>query len=89
VSKTGKKPFGLEQHVKRVTFQAGHFWDHLSVLPSPSRWGWIKTDGEPHWTAHFQKHPRPSMNWSLIAAREGVVAAASAKRLHSCPLLFQ
>ena len=47
----------LEQHVKRAVFQGGHVWGQIlvpqPVLPSPSSWGWIKTDDglyEPHWT---------------------------------------
>ena len=47
----------LEQHVKRAVFQGGHVWGQTlvpqPVLPSPSSWGWIKTDDglyEPHWT---------------------------------------
>ena len=47
----------LEQHVKRAVFQGGHVWGQSlvpdPVLPSPSSWGWIKTDAglyEPHWT---------------------------------------
>ena len=47
----------LEQHVKRAALQDGHVWGQAltpdPVLPSPSSWGWIKTDGglyEPHWT---------------------------------------
>ena len=47
----------LEQHVKRAAFQGGHVWGQAlapdPVLPSPSTWGWIKTDNglyEPHWT---------------------------------------
>jgi len=47
----------LEQHVKRAAFQGGHVWGQAlspdPVLPSPSAWGWTKTDGglyEPHWT---------------------------------------
>ena len=71
----------LEQHVKRVVFQAGH--GHLS----DSLYFLLQVDGGgsrlmmnhigPH--LQFQKHPRPAMNWSLIAAREGVVATASTK----------
>ena len=47
----------LEQHVKQAAFQGGHVWGQAlapdPVLPSPSSWGWIKTNGgpyEPHWT---------------------------------------
>ena len=47
----------LEQHVKRAVFQGGHIWGQTlipqPVLPSPSSWGWIKTNDklyEPHWT---------------------------------------
>ena len=36
---------------------------------------------------HYQKHPRHAKSWSRVAARKGVVAAASAKRLHSNALL--
>ena len=47
----------LEQHVKRAVFQGGYVWvgggggivPH-PVLSSPSSWGWIRTDDEPHWT---------------------------------------
>ena len=47
----------LEQHVKRAAFQGGHVWGKAltphPVLPSPTSWGWVMTDGglyEPHWT---------------------------------------
>ncbi len=47
----------LEQHVRRATYQGGHVWGQsllpAPVLPSPTIWGWIKTDDglyEPNWT---------------------------------------
>ena len=47
----------LEQHVMRATYQGGHVWGKsllvAPVLPSPTSWGWIKTDDglyEPNWT---------------------------------------
>ena len=47
----------LEQHVKRATYQGEHVWGQslltTPVLPSPTSWGWTKTeDGlyEPNWT---------------------------------------
>ena len=47
----------LEQHVKGAVFQGGHVWGKSlvpdPVLPSPSSWGWIKTNAglyESHWT---------------------------------------
>ena len=43
--------------IERAVFQGGHVWGQTlvpqPVLPSPSSWGWIKTDDglyEPHWT---------------------------------------
>ena len=40
-----------------------------------------------HIGPHFQKHPRCATSRSLVAAKKGVVATASAKRLHSNALL--
>ena len=47
----------LEQHAKRAIYQGGHAWGQallaFPVLPSPTSWGWTKTeDGmyEPNWT---------------------------------------
>ena len=46
----------LEEHVKRAVYQSGHIWGTKllpdPVLPSPTDWGWVKTEGiyEPHWT---------------------------------------
>ena len=46
----------LVQHVHRAAFQAGYIWGQALViqqqLPSPSNWGWEKTqDGwMPKWT---------------------------------------
>ena len=47
----------LEQHVKRATYQGGHVWGQslqtTPVLPSPTNWGWTRTDDglyEPNWT---------------------------------------
>lgn len=38
----------LEQHVKRVVYQEGHVWGqvlfHQHTLPSPTRWGWVRSD---------------------------------------------
>jgi len=46
----------LEQHVKRAVYQGGYVWGQLliasPVLPSPTSWGWIKSDDgsfEPYW----------------------------------------
>ena len=48
----------VEQHVKRATYQGGHVWGQTLLanptLPSPTSWGWTKTDDgcfEPYWTA--------------------------------------
>ena len=58
----------LEQHVKRAAFQGGHVWGKAltphPVLPSPTSWGWVMTDGglyEPHWTT-LQEASRPVMS---------------------------
>ncbi|KAG1649787.1 hypothetical protein GQR58_028625 [Nymphon striatum] len=47
----------LEQHVKRAVYQGGHVWRQLllpqQVLPSPTRWGWVRSDDnqyQPFWT---------------------------------------
>ena len=40
-----------------------------------------------HTGSQYQKHARPVMSCSLMAARKGVVAAASVKTLHSNALL--
>ncbi|KAG1705795.1 hypothetical protein GQR58_003768 [Nymphon striatum] len=47
----------LEQHVKRAVYQGGHVWGQLllpqQVLPSPTRWGWVRSDDnqyQPFWT---------------------------------------
>ena len=51
--------------------EAGHVWGHLS----DSLYFILQVDGGGsrlmvnHIGPHFQKHPRPAMNWSLIAAR--------------------
>ena len=42
--------------VKRAVYQGGHIWGKTllrdPVLPSPTDWGWVRTEGiyEPHWT---------------------------------------
>ncbi len=48
----------LEQHIKRATYQGGHVWGQTLLsepeLPSPSDWGWIRTEKGhfvPHWTS--------------------------------------
>ena len=47
----------LVEHVKRTTHQAGYVWGQSiiakQVLPSPSLWGWVKseTGWVPFWTA--------------------------------------
>ena len=83
----------LEQHVKRAAFQGGHVRGKAltphPVLPSPTSWGWVMTDGglyEPH-CPHFKKRQRPVMSGSLAAARRNAVPAASAIRLDSIVLL--
>ena len=47
----------LEQHAKRAIYQGGHVWGQallaFPVLPSPTSWGWTKTENgmyEPNWT---------------------------------------
>ena len=51
--------------------EAGHVWGHLS----DSLYFLLQVDGGGsrlmvnHIGPHFQKHPRPAMNWSLITAR--------------------
>lgn len=47
----------LEQHIRRATYQAGYVWGQALLpspaLPSPTSWGWTKTDEglyEPYWT---------------------------------------
>jgi hypothetical protein len=43
------------EHIKRATFQAGHFWAQMIItspeLPSPSEWCWSKT-AEGGWEAY-------------------------------------
>ena len=38
----------LRQHIRRTAYQAGYCWGQMMVpaadLPSPSEWGWVKTD---------------------------------------------
>ena len=47
----------LVEHIKRTTHQAGYVWGQSiiakQVLPSPSLWGWVKseTGWVPFWTA--------------------------------------
>ena len=47
----------LQQHIKRAVYQDGFIWSQTltpnPTLPSPTDWGWIKSDGlyEPYWTA--------------------------------------
>ena len=36
-----------------------------------------------HIGRHSQRHPRPAMNWFLVAARKGVSTDAIAKKQHS------
>ena len=47
----------LEEHVRRATNEGGHVWGQLlqatPALPSPTNWGWTKTDDGLHelkWT---------------------------------------
>lgn len=46
----------LEQHVRRAAYQGGHVWGQVLLpnptLPSPTDWGWVKSNGlfEPYWT---------------------------------------
>ena len=39
----------LEEHTKRAVYQGGHIWGKKllpdPVLPSPTEWGWVKTEG--------------------------------------------
>lgn len=50
----------LVEHVKRAVYQGGHIWEKTllpdPVLPSPTEWGWVKTEGmfEPLWTTLLQ-----------------------------------
>ena len=56
----------LEEHIKRTTHQAGYVWCQSiiakQVLPSPSIWGWVKseTGWVPFWTAPLEP-PKPRM----------------------------
>ena len=53
----------LVQHVKRAVYQAGHIWDQYMqgdlTLPSPSAWGWERTDNSP-WIACWTTLPEAS-----------------------------
>ena len=55
-SKSRLHKLALEEHVKRAVYQGvtsgGRHCYHTPVLPSPTDWGWGKTEGlyEPHWT---------------------------------------
>ena len=47
----------LVEHTKRIAYQAGHCWGQSltpePILPSPSKWGWTRSDNElwqPYWT---------------------------------------
>ena len=65
--------FGWCVHCSEIACQeeAGHVWGHMS----DSLYFLLQVDGGGsrlmvnHIGPHFQKHPRPAMNWSLIAAR--------------------
>ena len=57
IKRTPPTRAALEQHVKRATYQGGHVWGQslqtTPVLPSPTNWGWTRTDDglyEPNWT---------------------------------------
>ena len=95
-----KKSF-VQRISPRAVFQGGHTWVvipgvwlefHLShslcfllqVAEGGSR---PMMDYMNQIGPHYQKHPRPALSWSHVAARKGVVAAASARRLHSNALL--
>jgi hypothetical protein len=72
---------------KVVTSGAKHFSHSLLFLlhvagVGSKQMGYMNRIGP-----HFQRHPRPAMNWFLVAARKGVSADASAKKLHSSVLL--
>ena len=44
----------LEQHVKRVAYQAGQIWGQTlsgkPKVPSPELWGWKRTKDDVQWT---------------------------------------
>ena len=75
------------EHVKRAVYQGGHICGKTllpdPVLPSPTDWGWVKTEGIYEPTGqHCHKHLNPAMSWSLVAARVVAESAAGARRLH-------
>ena len=77
----------LVEHVKRAVYQGGHMWGKTllpdPVLPSPTDWGWVKTEGMYEPTGQrCHKHQNPATSWSLVAARVVAESAAGARRLH-------
>ena len=65
----------LEQHVKRAIYQGGHVWGQallaFPVLPSPTSWGWTKTE-DGMYEPNCLKLQRPAMSWYHASARRAV-----------------
>ena len=64
--------------------EAGHVWGHLSnslyFLLQVHRWGWIKTDGEPHWTT-LPEAPK-TLLWIGLSLLQGCCSHCKCTPVH-------
>ena len=78
----------LRQHIRRTAYKAGYCWDQMMVaateLPSPSEWGWIKSDtGWDVCWATLTEAKKHAGHFSDAAAKREAVDNASTGRLYS------
>ncbi len=74
----------------KVVMSGGkHFLRSLLFLPHVTGVGLKQMGFMNRIRPHYQRHPKPAMNWFLAAVRKGALTDASVKELHSSVLFCQ
>ena len=74
----------LMQHIRRAVYQGGNCWGKMLQvtigMPSAGDWGWVNpSNWRPRWTT-LPESSAPTRELIRLAARRGVLGAASARR---------
>ena len=82
----------LEQHLKRVVYEAGHIWGQSLIgdpeVPSPDSWGWKRATYDSSWTPCWTYLPEAAQELSK-GLQKTMQMCKGSSRMHTVVLLLR